>query len=78
MSDAAPPDDLSHAGSVIDKAIEYMMQKEISSLAIASALLGGAMGLLARSMSDESIVKMLRNAIASVERGELRHEGQDH
>ena len=37
-----PPGDLSHAGAVVDKAIEYMMGQNISSLAIASALLGGA------------------------------------
>ena len=40
MDDDAPPD-LSHAGAVVDKAIEYMMGQNISSIAIASALLGG-------------------------------------
>lgn len=70
--DSPPPADLSHAGAVVDKAIEYMAGQNISSLAIASALLGGAMALLARSVADEAIVQVLNNAIASVRSGELR------
>ncbi len=66
------PAHLSHAGAVVDKAIEYMMQQQLSSLAIASALLGGSMALLARSMSDDAIVGILQNAIGSVRSGELR------
>ena len=67
------PADLSHAGAVVDKAIEYMTGQNISTLAIASALLGGAMGMLARSMSDDAVIQVLHNAIASVRSGELRH-----
>ena len=37
-----PQAELSHAGTVIDKAIEYMAGQQISELAMASALLGGA------------------------------------
>lgn len=66
------PDDLSHAGSVVDKAIEYMIEQRISPISVASALLGGALGLLARSMDDRAIAGVLRNALASVESGELR------
>ena len=66
------PADLSHAGAVVDKAIEYMTGQNLSSLAIASALLGGALGLLARGMSDDAVVGVLNNAIASVRSGELR------
>ena len=70
------PAHLSHAGAVVDKAIEYMMQQNLSSLAIASALLGGSMALLARSMSDDAIIGILNNAIGSVRSGELRgHQG---
>jgi hypothetical protein len=69
------PADLSHAGSIVDKAIEYMIEQKIGSLSAASALLGGALGLLSRSMSDEAIVQVLNNAIASVRAGELRGEG---
>ena len=82
MADKAneSPDDLSHAGAVVDKAVEYMMGQNLSSLAIASALLGGSMALLARSMSDEAIIGILKNAIGSVQSGELRdqHEQNGH
>jgi hypothetical protein len=67
-----PPADLGHAGAVVDKAIEYLLSQNISQLAIASALLGGALGLLARSVSDEAIVQILNSALASVRTGELR------
>ena len=66
------PDDLSHAGSVVDKAIEYMIDQKIAPISVASALLGGALGLLARTMDDRAIVGVLRNALQSVESGELR------
>lgn len=70
--DGTPPQDLGYAGSVVDKAIEYMAGQNISSIAIASALLGGAMGMLARSVSEEAVIGILNNAIASVRAGELR------
>ena len=73
FDETGTPADLNHAGAVIDKAIEYMTSQNISSLAIASALLGGAMGMLARSMSDDAVIQVLHNAIASVRSGELRH-----
>lgn len=69
---AGAPAGLEHAGAVVDKAIEYMEGQNLGALAIASALLGGAMGVLARSMDDAAIVKVLENAIASVHAGELR------
>jgi hypothetical protein len=68
----APPPELSLAGSVVDKAIEYMSEQNVPPVAIASALLGGAVSLLARSVPDEAIVRVLENAIASVRAGELR------
>ncbi len=67
-----PPEDLGRAGAVVDKAIEYMVGQNMDSLSIASALLGGALALLARSVADEAIVGILNNAIASVRSGELR------
>ncbi len=73
--DDGAPADLSHAGAVVDKAVEYMIGQNISSLSIASALLGGSLGLLTRSLSDEAVVQILSNAIRSVQSGELR--GQD-
>jgi len=66
------PEDLSHAGSVVDKAIEYMMDQNIDPISVASALLGGALGLLAKTLDDRGVANVLRNALASVESGELR------
>ena len=66
------PEDLSHAGSVVDKAIEYMMEQNISAVSAASALLGGSLGLLARTMDDKAVANVLRQALHSVESGELR------
>jgi hypothetical protein len=70
------PEDLSHAGSVVDKAIEYMMEQQIAPISIASALLGGALGLLAQTMDDAAVASVLRNALASVESGELEEARQ--
>ena len=72
MTDEQPPDDLGRAGAVVDKAIEYMVGQNIAALSIASALLGGALALLARTVADEAIVHILNNAITSVRSGELR------
>jgi hypothetical protein len=81
MSDRQDPpeSDLNHAGQVVDKAIEYLVSKDVSQLAIASALLGGAMGLLTRALPDEVVVQILNNTIESVESGEMRGQaGKDH
>ena len=67
-----PPAELSLAGSIVDKAIEYMVGQNVPPVAIASALLGGSLTLLARTLGDEAIVGILNNAIASVRSGELR------
>jgi hypothetical protein len=72
MANEQPPEDLGRAGAVVDKAIEYMVSQNIGTLSIASALLGGSMALLARSVADEAIVQILTNAITSVRNGELR------
>ena len=72
--DQDPPPDLSHAGAVVDKAIEYMLGQGLPPLAVASALLGGSLGLLARSMGDPSIMGVLERAMNSVRSGELRAE----
>ena len=75
--DDGAPADLSHAGAIVDKAIEYMVGQNISSLSIASALLGGSLGLLTRSLSDEAVVQILSNAIRSVQAGEMRSMGDE-
>ena len=69
-----PPPDLSHAGAVVDKAIEYMVGQALPPMAIASALLGGSLGLLARTMTDDGIELVLKRALESVRSGELRAE----
>ncbi len=76
----SPPErELSHAGSVVDKAIEYMIGQDLSELSIASALLGGAMGLLTRTLPDAVVVQILQNAIESIENGEMHAaSGEDH
>jgi hypothetical protein len=71
-NEQAPPAELSLAGSVVDKAIEYMIEQKIPPVAIASALLGGSMALLAQSLGDEAICGILNNAMTSVRSGELR------
>jgi hypothetical protein len=70
--DGAAPDDLSHAGAVVDKAIEYMIGQGIAPISVASALLGGSLGVLARTLDDRGVAQVLRNALASVESGELQ------
>jgi hypothetical protein len=69
-----PERDLAFAGSVVDKAIEHLIGKNIMPIAIASALLGGAMGILSRTLPDDVIVQILSNAIESVETGDLRKQ----
>jgi len=68
------PAGLAHAGAVVDKAIEYMVSQQIGSLAIASALLGASLSLLARSLDDQTIMGILHKAMASVQSGELRKQ----
>ncbi len=67
-----PPAELSHAGAVVDKAIEHLIGQGIDGVSIASALLGASLSMLSRSLDDASVVRVLENAIASVRRGELR------
>ncbi len=73
-----PPGDLSQAGAVVDKSIEYMLGQGLDGLAVASALLGGSLGLMARTMGDDAILKVLSRATASVQSGELRAEYGPH
>jgi hypothetical protein len=63
--------DLGQAGSVIQHAITYLMEKNIDELSIASALLGGGLGVLSNVLDNDAIEKILTNAIASVRAGDL-------
>jgi hypothetical protein len=65
--------ELGRAGLVVDKSIEHMLGQGLSPMAIASALLGGSMCLLARTMGDEAILHVLHNAAAGLRSGELRN-----
>ncbi len=74
-----PERELSQAGSVVDKSIEFMTGQNIPPLAIASALLGGAIGVLCRNLPDDIVIQILQNAIESIETGEMHNAaGQDH
>src|ERR1700677_4498470 len=65
-SEQAPPAELSLAGSVVDKAIGYLIEQKVPPVAIASALLGGSMALLAQTLGDEAICGILNNAMVRV------------
>ncbi len=63
--------DLRHAGAVVDQAIDYMTKQSIDPVAIASALLGGAMGMLTLHLSSEAVLAVLDQARESVASGEM-------
>lgn len=65
------PDELNQAGVVVDRAVSHMIKHGISPISAASSLLGGALGVLSRSHSDEEIVAILNRAIDNVRRGGL-------
>jgi hypothetical protein len=80
MSDPDSPDfeglgqaspNLRHAGAVVDQAIEYMTKENIDPISIASALLGGALGMLANNLPREAVLAVLDQARASVDSGEM-------
>jgi hypothetical protein len=63
--------DLRHAGAVIDQAIDYMTKQSIDPVAIASALLGGAMGMLTMHLGQDAVLAVLDQARESVASGEM-------
>lgn len=67
---AASPD-LRHAGAVVDQAIEYMLKEKIDPISVASALLGGALGMLSMHLDREAVLGVLDQARASVASGEM-------
>ena len=73
---AEPSDELVKAGAVVEKAIEYLLGQGVPPVAVASALLGGSLGLLARTMDERAILRVLDNAATSVRQGELRARGE--
>jgi hypothetical protein len=68
--------ELMEAGNAVDHIIQTLAAKNLPPIAVASALLGGALNVLSRTLSDEAVVQILNHAIASVENGDLRAADQ--
>ncbi len=71
------PEELDQAGQVVDRAIKHMLEQGLSPIATASSLLGGALGVLARSHTDDEIVAILERAVANVRAGGLAQSRAD-
>ncbi len=65
------PEELTQAGAMIDKVIEHLLERKVAPLAIASALLGGSMGLLSRTLGNAALLSVLDQATNSVRSGEF-------
>ncbi len=72
MDEFATEEQIMQAGSMIDRLVKHMIEQKLPPIAVASALLGGALNVLSASLPDEAILRILRQAITSVESGELR------
>ncbi len=70
--DGALMGELTQAGEAVDRAIGGMLERGVSPVAAASALLGGALCLMSRTMGDEAVLQLLQNAAAGVRAGDLR------
>ncbi|HET9147152.1 MAG TPA: hypothetical protein VFN77_03815 [Acetobacteraceae bacterium] len=64
--------ELMEAGDAVDNVIRTLGAKNLPPIAVASALLGGALNVLSRTLPDDAVVQILNHAIASVENGDLR------
>ncbi len=64
--------ELNQAGAGVDRAIHAMLERGLSPVSVASALLGGALCLMSRTMGDEAVLQLLHNAAAGVRAGDLR------
>ncbi len=64
--------ELAQAGTAVDRAIGGMLAQGLSPVAAASALLGGALCLMSKTMGDEAVLQLLHNAAAGVRAGDLR------
>ncbi len=70
--------ELTEAGQAIEHAVEVLRQKGLGPMPIASAMLGGALGLLAGVMDDNAILNVLHSAATGVSTGELRRSLEHH
>jgi hypothetical protein len=75
MPDDALMNELNQAGSAVDMAIQKMLEKGLGPVAIASALLGGSLCLMSKTMGDEAVLQLLQNAAAGVRAGDLKDRG---
>ena len=64
-------EELTKCAMVIEHAIDHLLEENHAPLAVASALLGGSLGLLSRTMDRETILHILDSAVQSVRAGEL-------
>ncbi|NHN87335.1 hypothetical protein [Acetobacter conturbans] len=64
-------EELTKCAMVIEHAIDHLLDENHAPLAVASALLGGSLGLLSRTMDRETILRILESAVQSVRSGEL-------
>ncbi|MFT8719610.1 hypothetical protein [Acetobacter sp.] len=64
-------EELTKCAMVIEHAIDHLLEENHAPLAVASALLGGSLGLLSRTMDRETILRILDSAVQSVRSGEL-------
>ena len=72
MPDDALMSELNQAGAAVDMAIHKMLEKGLGPVAISSALLGGSLCLMAKTMGEEAVLQLLQNAVAGVRAGDLR------
>jgi hypothetical protein len=69
--------DLAAAGVGIEKTVDELREQGLGPVPIASAMLGGALGLLAQVMDDNAILNVLHSAATGVSSGELRRSLQE-
>ncbi len=67
----ALPQELEQAGKMVDQLIRHLMDKDLPPLAIASALLGGSMGLLSRTLGKRALLGVLGQATDAVRSGQF-------
>jgi len=71
MPDEKMMAELNQAGQAVDRAIGQMLERGLGPVAIGSALLGGALCLMSKTMGEEGVIQLLRNAEAGVRAGDL-------
>lgn len=64
-------EELTRCAMVTEHAVDHLLERGCSPVAVASALLGGSLSLLGRTMEREAILRILDSAAQSVRSGEL-------